>query len=129
MYRDDVRGVAGGQQERMQRVGDVERAAGQALGGRPAEAMPGKVQKADGDPAIRQRGSRKIRRQNGAVLPRTREQGQIERVVPRARRGEGKQRGDELMCVLADAASFAERRTIIDQDTHLCKSFRVSILL
>ena len=36
---------------------------------------------------------------------------------------------DELVCVFACAASFTQRRTVIDQDAHLFKSFRVSILL
>jgi hypothetical protein len=33
------------------------------------------------------------------------------------------------MRILADAAPFAQRRTVINQDPHLFKSFRVSILL
>jgi hypothetical protein len=33
------------------------------------------------------------------------------------------------MDVLADAAAAAQGRPVVDQDAHLCKSFRVSILL
>jgi hypothetical protein len=33
------------------------------------------------------------------------------------------------VCVLANTAALAQRGTIVDQDAHLCKSFRVSILL
>ena len=39
------------------------------------------------------------------------------------------QRSDELVRVFADAAALAQGRPIIDQDAHLFKSFRVSILL
>jgi hypothetical protein len=34
-----------------------------------------------------------------------------------------------LMCILAGAAAIAQRRPIVDQDAHLFKSFRLSILL
>ena len=61
------------------------------------------------------------------ILPRTRKQGQVEGDVSRRRRLQ--QRSGELVSVFADAAPLAERRTIVEEDAHLCKSFRVSILL
>ena len=39
------------------------------------------------------------------------------------------QRTDELMRVLAHTTALAQCGPIVDQDTHLCKSFRLSILL
>ena len=49
---------------------------------------------------------------------------------PRVRsRRSGQQRLDQLMRVLADAAALPQRGPVVDQDAHLCKSFRVSILL
>ena len=45
--RHDLRRLPGRHDERMQRVGDVECAAGHALDGRPAEAMPCEVQHRD----------------------------------------------------------------------------------
>ena len=59
------------------------------------------------------------------VLPRTREEGEVEPPV----RMIGGQRADELAGVLPDAGGVPERRPIIDEDAHLCKSFRLSILL
>ena len=35
----------------------------------------------------------------------------------------------ELMCILADAGAFTQRRSIVKQHAHLFKSFRLSILL
>ncbi len=38
------------------------------------------------------------------------------------------ERPHELVRVLADAAALAKRRPVVDQDAHLFKSFRISIL-
>ena len=40
-----------------------------------------------------------------------------------------KQGARQLKDVFADAAALAQGRPVIDQDSHLCKSFRLSILL
>ena len=63
-----------------------------------------------------------------AVFPRTGESGQLD--AGRARtRIRAEQSLDELVCIFADTGAMAQRGAVVDQDAHLFKSFRLSILL
>ena len=128
--RDDLRRVARRHQQRMQRVRDVERAAGQRFRRRPVEPMPRQIQQRDRDAAIdalprRAAPSSADRRSFHELENRVTSTRAAAAVVDEAARAAR----DELMGVFADAAPLAQRRTVIDQDAHLFKSFRVSILL
>ena len=127
--RDDLRRVARRQQQRMQRVRDVERPPRERFGRRPVEAVPREIQERAPERADRRRAAPRSPSSDGqAILPRAREERQRRAAAAASRRGATSAR-DELMRVFADAAAFAQRRTVVDQDAHLFKSFRVSILL
>ena len=117
------------QQQRMRRMRDVVRAAGEHFGWRPSEPMPRQIQQPHGHAAIDDRRACQVRIRREPILPRAREERQLERRRRTAWRVRGKQCLDELMCILAGAAAFTQRRAVIDQDAHLFKSCRVSILL
>jgi len=131
--RNDLRGVAGWQEERMQRVRHVEIGARKLLDGRPAEAVPREVQQANRHAPIDGARAAKVGRWDEAVLPRTGEDRQREVAAglrSRTRQWISReQRLHELMRIFADAAPGAQRRSIVDQNAHLFKSFRLSILL
>ena len=109
--RDDLRRVARRHQQRMQRVRDVERAAGQRLGRRPLEADARRgsaARPARGDRrAVAPRSSASTRQ---PILPRAREQRQVERPARRSARERDEQRARQLVRVFADAAALAQRR-------------------
>ena len=108
---------------------DVESAAGDHFDRRPSEAMPGKVEDRHRYAAIDPRGAGEVGRRTEAIFPRARKQRELERAGRASGRIFGEQGARQLVCVLANAAALAQRGTIVDQDAHLCKSFRVSILL
>ena len=107
------------------------RAAGERFGRRPAEPMPREVQQprpARGD--RRSRAPRSSACTAQPILPRAREERQRRAARwPRPADTRPSSARDELVRVLADAAALAQRRPIVDQDAHLFKSFRLSILL
>ena len=109
-------------------MGDVERAAGDVFSWRPLEPVPRVVQDANGHASINGFRAGQLRGWQQPILPGAREQGEIDRTAP-VRRNTGEQRADQLMRVLADAAPLPQRGTIVDEYAHLCKSFRISILL
>src|SRR6476646_6104542 len=108
---------------------DVEAAAGDPFDRRPPETMPRKVENRHWDAAIDSRGAGEVGRRAEAIFPRARKQCELERANRAFGRKFGEQCARQLVCVLANAAALAQRGTIVDQDAHLCKSFRVSILL
>ena len=103
---------------------DVMRASGHRFDRRPPEPVPREVERADRHAPIDDNRAIEVGRPLEAVLPRAREDRQLQRRVATR-----EQRLDELMGVLADAAAFAQRGAIVNHDAHLFKSFRVSILL
>ena len=133
MNRDHLRGVARWQEQRVRGVRDVEIEAGQLLDLRPAKAVPREVEQANRDPPVDGARAAKLGGGREAILPGTGKDRQGERAVgprrPARRRIRREQRLYELMRVLAGAAPIAQRRAIVDQDAHLFKSFRLSILL
>ena len=71
--RHDLSGCTRGEQQGMQGVCHVEAGARQQFGRRPAEAVPRKIQPADGNSQIDGRDPPEIRRNGQAVSPRARE--------------------------------------------------------
>ena len=127
--RDDLCRMPGRHDERMQRMGDVERAARYGFDGRPAKTMPGEIEDGHRNASIDRFDRTEINRRMQAVLPGARKDGDFRRpLAGRSRNVPGK-RGHHLVTVLANAASPPERGAIVDEHSHLCKSFRVSILL
>ena len=109
---------------------DVPCTAGNHLDGRPLQAMPCKVQDADRHAPVHNDRAREIRIAYDPISPGAREQTQIEADAGTTRRCPHlQQRDGELVSIFPHAGPLAQRRTVIDQDAHLCKSFRVSILL
>ena len=107
---------------------DIERAACQCFSRRPSKSMPGKVQKADRNAPIHANDAVERWVSGESILGRAREDRHLDRrrVRASAERNEGTH---ELVCVFANAAAFPERCAVVDEDAHLFKSFRVSILL
>ena len=127
--RNHLGGVARRQEQRMQGVGDVEIEARELLDPRPAEAVPGEVEQANRHPPIDGVRAAKVGRVGEAIFPGAGKDRQSEGAVGPRSRIRFEQRLDELMRILADAAPRAQRRPIVDQDAHLFKSFRLSIVL
>ena len=90
--------------------------------------MPSEIQRADRNPPIdhAHAGQLGCDGRLHAILPRAREQGQVESAVIGGARYE---RARQPVRVFANAAPLAQRRPVIEDDAHLCKSFRASILL
>ena len=104
-------------------------AAGDDFRRRPPEAMPREFRTRTGTRRSTVAAPASAVAAPQAILPGAREQRELEGPVFRVGRERGEQRAHELMGVLADAAPVPQRGTIVDQNTHLFKSFRVSILL
>jgi hypothetical protein len=132
---DDLRGAAGGQQQRVRRVDHVERAARQRFGCRPLEAMPEQIQDADWNAKVDAPGATELWLPPEAVLPGAREERDAESpggVSPRS----CEQCGRELVGVFACARALPQRRTVVNEHSHrtgrsphdLSKSFPISIL-
>ena len=111
------------QQQRVGRVRHVEGATCQGFGAGPSQPVPEKVQQPDRHPPIDGRQAVQIR----VVEPR-RSRHELEKMV-RSSVFVLRQRLDELVRIFADAGPLAQGRPVIDQDAHLFKSFRLSILL
>jgi hypothetical protein len=122
---DDLRRSPRGHQQRVRRVRDIDGAAGQHLSRWPAQPVPRQIQDAHRHSPIDQGNIPQLANVRQAVFPRARKEGDFELGQTVALR----QAPDELVSVLAGAGPFAESRPVIDQDAHLFKSFRVSILL
>src|SRR5262245_18480295 len=110
-------------------MGDVKRAARHGFDLRPAETMPGDIEDRERNPPIDRLDRAKIGRRMQAVLPGARKDGDFRRLLAVRSWNVPGQRGHHLMTVLANAAPPPERGAIVDEYSHLCKSFRVSILL
>ena len=91
--------------------------------------MPGEVEQADRHAPIDRGRAAQLRRVHQAILPGARENRQSEVAAAPRSRVAFEQRPDELMGILTGAAAIAQRGPIVDEDAHLCKSFRLSILL
>ena len=124
--RDDERRPPRRQDQGMHRMGDVERCAGDRFGRGPVEAMPGEIQQRHWNAAVHERGAAEIAVGYQTILPRAREQDQFERAAIGRERDK---RARQPVRVFADAGPLAQRRPVIEEDAHLCKSFRASILL
>src|SRR5262249_974830 len=121
--------VPSGQQQGMRRVRHIERPTPQRLRRGPLESMPGKVEELDRKPWVDDRCPGELSWLDEAVLPRTREQRELQPIPIAARRCRGNQRTSKLVGVLARAARFTQRGPVVHEDAHLSKSFRLSILL
>src|SRR4051794_12935194 len=106
----------------------VEAFARELLDRRPAQSVPREVQHADGGPLVDRMRLLQLRRAVKTVAPGTRKNGDVDWTVTVGRR-ELKQAGRKAAGVLADPGRMFQRRTVIEHDAHLCKSFRLSILL
>ena len=95
-------------------MGDVVRAAGDRLDRRPAQPMPREIQGAHGDSAIDDPDAAKARHEllRRPILPGA---GQQRELVTRAG---SRERGDNLMDVLADSGAGSKGGTIVDDDPH-----------
>ena len=98
---------------------------GQRLRRRPAEPMPAQIEQPDRQPAIDPCDAVRQTCRFEAILPRAGEHGEL---AACALRETTRDRVHESMRVLPYAAALAERRPVVDQDSHLFKSFRISIL-
>lgn len=96
-------------------MGDV-RLAGEALDGRSAEAMPCRVQDANGNPEIYDACAGHLVRSE-PVAPGARHQ-----CEPVVRREAADERGGKLVDVFPDAGALAECRPIIQQDAQTRQS-------
>ena len=113
----------------MRGVRDVEVGAGEAFSRRPFEPVPRRIQHGDRHAPIDEGGAGDLVVAVDPILPGARKQRQIERRAGGSGGVRRQQRSRQLKHVLADAAPLTKRGSIVDQDSHLCKSFRVSILL
>ena len=116
--RDHLRGMARRQQQRVRRMYHVEGGTGERFGRRPAEALPREIEQANGNPAIDGPSRRQLGRQAQAVLPRAREQREIELAAGSGSRKSGDERPGELVGRFADAAAVAQRGAVVEKDAH-----------
>ena len=126
--RHDARGAPRRHQQRMERMGHVDGSGDERFDWRPFESMPGEIQHAYWNPAIDDRRRGEIVAAMQTIFPRAREQRQVE-CRPRMTRPAFNNARGELVCIFANTTALAERWTVVEEDAHLCKSFRVSILL
>jgi hypothetical protein len=90
--------------------------------------MPREVQNGDRYSTVDRLHAAELRRHVESILPRTREQGEVERSVRSVGRELADERGHELMDVFADTAPAPQRGPVIYEHAHLFKAFRLSIL-
>ncbi len=109
----DLRRRSRGQQQRVRRVGDVVFTAGNGLDRRPAQPVPGKVQRRHRNPPIGDADSGQFCRKIGRepILPGAREEGNLVAAVLR-------QLARDLMDVFANAGAGPQGRPVVDDDPH-----------